>query len=120
MHVSSFPRLSDLCDEDKIKVANLIKILLKYAKESQELWSALKKEKGRGQQRLDRLRQQNEEVIRETADVRGKLSKALQILKSYQARARCPTCMGLTGCCILMRCIDDGHCNVCLCPAWEP
>lgn len=68
-------RLADLCTEDKAKVARLMQDLVK-----------LREEKGGQKARLERLRTQNESIVKEVASLKVKFGQSMQLLRKYQVR----------------------------------
>lgn len=69
-------KLGDLCQKDKAKVAKLI----------QEVSAANAKLQSQ-EQRLERLRLQNGEIVSELADSKSKFNEAMGLLKKYQRRS---------------------------------
>ncbi|CAM9941127.1 unnamed protein product, partial [Hapterophycus canaliculatus] len=67
-------RLAELCKEDKAKVARLMQDLVK-----------LREEKGGQKARLERLRAQNESIVKEVASLKVKFGQSMQLLRKYQS-----------------------------------
>ncbi|CAM9834168.1 unnamed protein product, partial [Choristocarpus tenellus] len=73
VEVSGGAHLTDLCQRDKVKVARLMQELVRVKAENE------------GQEkRLDRLRGQNEEIVRETIAAKAKFNQSMQLLRKYQ------------------------------------
>lgn len=69
-------RLAELCKEDKTKVARLMQDLVK-----------LRQEKECQKNRFERLRAQNESIVKEMAGIKVKFGQSMQLLRKYQVGA---------------------------------
>jgi hypothetical protein len=78
-------RLRDLCEEDKAKVARLIKKAVQNGQERDRLQEELDSLNAPGG-RVDKLRGQNAMIIGEIASLRSKLTNAFALLRKYQAK----------------------------------
>lgn len=78
-------RLRDLCEEDKAKVARLIKKAVQHGQERDRLQEELDSLNAPGG-RVDKLRGQNAMIIGEIASLRSKLTNAFALLRKYQAK----------------------------------
>jgi hypothetical protein len=78
-------RLRDLCEEDKAKVARLIKKAVQHGQERDRLQEELDSLNSPGG-RVDKLRGQNAMIIGEIASLRSKLTNAFALLRKYQAK----------------------------------
>ncbi|CAN0571826.1 unnamed protein product, partial [Ectocarpus sp. 12 AP-2014] len=67
-------RLAELCKEDKTKVARLMQDLVK-----------LRQEKECQKTRFERLRAQNESIVKEMAGLKVKFGQSMQLLRKYQS-----------------------------------
>ncbi|CAN0362716.1 unnamed protein product, partial [Ectocarpus fasciculatus] len=67
-------RLAELCKEDKTKVARLMQDLVK-----------LRQEKEGQKTRFERLRAQNESIVKEMAGLKVKFGQSMQLLRKYQS-----------------------------------
>ncbi|CAM9859673.1 unnamed protein product, partial [Ectocarpus sp. 13 AM-2016] len=67
-------RLAELCKEDKTKVARLMQDLVK-----------LRQEKESQKTRFERLRAQNDEIVKEMAGLKVKFGQSMQLLRKYQS-----------------------------------
>ena len=79
--------LSELCDEDKSKVAHLLAQAVHTAEAKKSAADAKDREKDWAAQ-IDKLKRQNKDVIEENAALKSKLSNAFSLLKVYQKKIR--------------------------------
>jgi len=78
-------RLVELCPEDKARVAKLIQAAMQGENFRQQAESAQEKVHDL-QTRLSKLREQNEEIIHETASLRSKFTHSLHLLNKFQEK----------------------------------
>ena len=86
-------RLIDLCNNEKVKIAKLVKVMLKYAKDNQDLQNLLSVGGSEVEERLKTLddryyfmKQEKEALSRESEQERKKLERCLELLKAYQTK----------------------------------
>mmetsp|Transcript_125 Transcript_125/g.230 ORF Transcript_125/g.230 Transcript_125/m.230 type:complete len:239 (+) Transcript_125:131-847(+) len=80
------PTLKDLCEEDKKKVASLIKQLVKAGSERERALLQIEEQKSAFNERINKLRAQNQQIINETVNLRSKFAQSLQLLRTYQQK----------------------------------
>jgi hypothetical protein len=76
--------MSDLCAEDKKKISDLLRKVIFLTEDNDRAWKEVALEK---KARSD-LANQNRELASELASLKSKLSHSLELLRSYQVRAR--------------------------------
>ncbi|KAK9816748.1 hypothetical protein WJX72_004535 [[Myrmecia] bisecta] len=80
--------LTDLCVEDKQKVAKLIRQVVELGQENQQLAADHGKETSKNSDKIQQLRQRNHDIIRENTNLRSKLTHAFALLRTYQHKVR--------------------------------
>ncbi|KAK3264053.1 hypothetical protein CYMTET_27184 [Cymbomonas tetramitiformis] len=89
-------RLKDLCEEDKAKVAKLIQQVVEAGQEKERFQAEMDETRCSSEERLSKLRLQNQEIISEVASLRSKLGHAFALLRKYQAKVRSMSNAGLS------------------------
>ncbi|XP_064645781.1 uncharacterized protein LOC135499071 [Lineus longissimus] len=78
--------LSDLCVEDKKRVANLITELAKLGEEKESAVETLRGERNQFEEKIGSLVQQKESILKERTEIEAQLEECQQLLIKYQDR----------------------------------
>lgn len=79
-------RLQDLCPEDKQKIGELIKKLAEEKEEKEKLKKQLETKDVHYQGLIENLTKENEDIVKNAADLQNEFKSSLSLLKSFQVK----------------------------------